>query len=445
MGLGTSNPNARMQINHKAGNNSPSFLILDSITGTGPSIRFQRLGLDSFFSIGAQLNGPQSNRGFIFSWRDDSLLWVKSDGRMGLGTSNPNARMQINHKANRNSPSFLILDSLTGSGPSIQFRKMGSEAGMFLLGDFGTHEVGHAMVIGWRDDSLLWVRDNGRMGIGTGNPLAKMQVNNTSTNLRPGLLLVDSAGGNGNYMNLARQGQTTLFKMLANPSNNVNNNSFGIITNLCNCSGDSLLWFRNNRMGIFTGNPQFGLDINTTVNVKNLVLNGNQGQPGQVLTSNGVAGPPTWNYPDTIDIDTISFKSFSAASNVPGGNTLTITSTTEKFDFGNIHNPGTGITTIDKEGIYLFTIRASFTTNSSETGPFQLRVALEVLNPDNSVAETIDETSVLPGGMGAHTSQVSLHTQLLLESGKKLRVKLSNSRPAGAVNSKLEEFAGTKL
>ncbi|MCU0389440.1 MAG: hypothetical protein MUE71_12615 [Chitinophagaceae bacterium] len=97
VGIGTNSPQGKLQINHKSTANNPSLTILDSLNGLGPSMRYQRLGLDSFFSFSAGFDGPESKRGMILSWIDDSLLWVKSNGRPfstsvpDLMAPNPNA------------------------------------------------------------------------------------------------------------------------------------------------------------------------------------------------------------------------------------------------------------------------------------------------------------------------------------------------------------------
>lgn len=356
VGIGTNNPQAKLQINHRSSSQLPSLFILDSLTGLGPAIRFQRLGLDSFFTFSAGFDGPPSKRGMILSWIDDSLLWVKSDGRLGLGTGNPLAKMQVNHKGTNLFPHFSILDSIGGTGSMISFRKQG------VLKDLTM----------------------------TGIPGA------TRTDMK--------------------------FRI------------------------DSLIAFTDNKMGIFTESPQHEIDLNGDVNIaKSLLLNGNSGAPGQVLRSNGATGPPNWAYPDTIDIDTIAFKVFSNIFFVNGGSTGTVTSTTEKYDIGNVHNPSTGITTLSVDGIYMINVRGSFNTSSTETGPFLLEVILEVLNSDNSVAESIEHNSALPGNMPSHTSNVSLHTQLQLQAGQKLRVKVSNTRPTGGVNSRVDEFSAVLL
>lgn len=73
-----------------------------------------------------------------------------------------------------------------------------------------------------------------------------------------------------------------------------------------------------------------------------------------------------------------------------GGTAQIVSPTPEKYDYGNIHYPATGVTTIGEDGLYLFIARASFTTHSIETGPFLLRVAPGVLNADNSLNESIE-------------------------------------------------------
>jgi len=108
VGIGTNTPAAKLQINSRSTPTSPSIAILDSFAA--PSLQFRKLGLDSAFALTGGFGNSESSRGIILSWRDDSLLWVKSSGRLGLGTGNPGAKFQINHKASGQLPSLLVLD-----------------------------------------------------------------------------------------------------------------------------------------------------------------------------------------------------------------------------------------------------------------------------------------------------------------------------------------------
>jgi len=440
MGLGTGNPAARMQVNHRSTPQSPTFLMLDSLTGGGPSMRFQRLGLDSFFTFSAGFDGPPSKRGLILSWIDDSLLWVKSDGKMGLGTGNPTARMQVNHRSTPQSPTFLMLDSLTGGGPSMRFQALGLDTFFTFSAGFDGPPSKRGMILSWIDDSLLWVKSDGRMGLGTGNPLGRMQVNHKSSALFPHFILLDSAGGSGGILSFRKQGVLKDMKMTGIPGATRADMQFKI---------DSLIAFTNNRMGILTEDPQHEIDLNGNVNIgKNLLLAGNGGQAGQVLRSNGSAGPPSWqNLPGEIDIDTILFKANSNVFSLAANTTANVTNTIEKYDIGAVHTPATGIANLPVEGFYQFTARCSFSTETAETGPFILKVLLEIVNADNSPVETIEQSTVLPGGMNMHTSQVQLHSQVKIQTGQKVRVKVANTKPtgSGAINARLDEFSGVLL
>jgi hypothetical protein len=440
MGLGTGEPQARMQVNHRSTPQSPTFLMLDSISGGGPSMRFQRLGLDSFFTFSAGFSGPPSQRGMILSWIDDSLLWVKSNGRMGLGTGEPQARMQVNHRSTPQSPTFLMLDSLTGGGPSMRFQRLGLDSFFTFSAGFDGPPSQRGMILSWIDDSLLWVKSDGRMGLGTGNPLGRMQVNHKSSPLFPHFIMLDSAGGSGGMLSFRKQGVLKDLKMTGIPGATRAEMKFTL---------DSLLSFTNNRMGIFTEDPQHEIDLNGTVNIgKNLLLAGNGGQAGQVLRSNGSAAAPTWQDPPGIDIDTIAFNAASGSITLGAGSSAVISSTTEKYDLGSVHNTGTGISTFSQGGIFLFTARCSFTTESIETGPYMLKVILEILNTgSNVVVETIEQSTVLPSGMTTHTSQVQLHSQVKLEAGQRVRVRVANTKPTGSgtMNVKLDEFSGVLL
>ena len=364
----------------------------------------------------------------------------QTSGNIGIGTNSPTARFQVNNRSTPQRPTFLMLDSLTGGGPSMRFQRLGLDSFFTFSAGFDGPASQRGMILSWIDDSLLWVKSDGRLGLGTGNPLGRMQVNHKSSALFPHFILLDSAGGLGGTLSFRKQGVLKDLKMTGIPGATRADMQFKI---------DSLITFTNNRMGIFTEDPQHEIDLNGNVNIaKNLLLSGNSGQAGQVLRSNGAAGPPSWQYPDTVDIDTIAFQVIAGSIQLGPGNNAVFNSTTEKYDYGNVHNTGTGISTVTKDGIYLFTARCSFTTESSETGPFQLRVLMEILNTgSNVVVETIEQSTILPSGMGVHTSQVQLHSQVQLEAGQRVRVRVANTRPsfAGNLSVKLDEFSGVLL
>jgi hypothetical protein len=346
----------------------------------------------------------------------------------------------VNHRSTPQSPTFLMLDSLTGGGPSMRFQRLGLDSFFTFSAGFDGPPSQRGMILSWIDDSLLWVKSDGRMGLGTGNPLGRMQVNHKSSTLFPHFILLDSAGGSGGILSFRKQGVLKDMKMTGIPGATRADMQFKI---------DSLIAFTNNRMGIFTEDPQHEIDLNGTVNIrKNLLMAGNGGQAGQVLRSNGSAAPPTWQDPPGIDIDTIAFNAASGSITLGAGSSAVISSTTEKYDLGSVHNTGTGISTFSQGGIFLFTARCSFTTESIETGPYMLKVILEILNTgSNVVVETIEQSTVLPSGMGAHTSQVQLHSQVKLEAGQRVRVRVANTKPsfAGNINVKLDEFSGVLL
>lgn len=140
--------------------------------------------------------------------------------------------------------------------------------------------------------------DAQNIGIGNPTPSSRVDINNNST-LRPHLTLLDSfANGLGRLR----------FRNLTN-----NRSIEAVGYTFSNFARDSYLDIQsdsvfiatfqgNGNMGVGVQSPTDRLHLNGNLNMNGLIrLNGNSGQAGQVLTSNGNAAP-TWqpaqmNYP----------------------------------------------------------------------------------------------------------------------------------------------------
>jgi|GEM_PF-3723378 len=306
LGLGTNMPMARMQVNHKSSKTIPTLSILDSAGGAGSSIQFRRLGLDSAFSITGVPDGSESRRGLILGWRDDSLLWLKPNGALGLGTNMPMARMQVNHKSSKTIPTLSILDSAGGAGSSIQFRRLGLDSAFSITGVPDGSESRRGLILGWRDDSLLWLKPNGALGLGTNMPMARMQVNHKSTPNAPSLLILDSAGGNGATLSLGKENMNNRFNLRGMGGNSPSTSYFSISGGQ---SGDPLptesisFNFRGDgRVGLGIANPLARLQINhkSASGSPSLLLLDSAGGAGSTITLGNVGANRRFDLKSTI-------------------------------------------------------------------------------------------------------------------------------------------------
>jgi hypothetical protein len=468
-GLGTETPLARLQVNHKAKGESPSFLILDSIGGIGPNISLRRIGSVNYFDM------LMDEKGMKFDWigsnydRATPVLAFTPYRKIGVGTDEPSARFQINHKANDSTPSLRLVDSVGGTGPSFDFtiNKLGS---------------------GFYDDSLLWFRQHvipgatpaesrfaistgiaraadplkayklenvivssyysGHVGFGSSDLLpARVNIEHRSTVQSPLLQLVDSTEGNGNMIQFRKQGTTEGISITTNLTGANPNWSVRRIDQTTPLLYQGLL---NNRVGIGTANPQATLDVNGSLRIIGVLIAMNTaGQPGQVLTSNGPNEPATWKEVnlnnDTKHPDTIPFHAYSnQIENVTPGNTGKILGIggLERFDPGNNYDPQTATYTCH-EGTYHFNARVSTVVGSIDSEPHTLTVAIEIYEADNTtLAETFEDILFLANNLASNTKiTADVNTIVQVKDNQKVRVRVKHNRMVN-MNVKLEEFSG---
>jgi hypothetical protein len=99
------------------------------------------------------------------------------------------------------------------------------------------------------------------VGIGTASPSAKLQVNSSSTPVRPLVLLTDSSVGTGHSIQLGRQGIVNTWSVNAYPQNT---NAFSYLR--FETGGNTpLTLLGDGRVGINTANPSVALEVNSTL------------------------------------------------------------------------------------------------------------------------------------------------------------------------------------
>jgi hypothetical protein len=136
------------------------------------------------------------------------------------------------------------------------------------------------------------------VGIGNPNPTSRIDINNNS-NLRPHISLLDSSSNGLGRLRFRSITNTRSIEAVGFSFSNFARDSY------LDIQSDSVFiaTFRGNgNMGVGVQTPTDRLHVNGNLNMNGLIrLNGNSGQAGEVLTSNGNAAP-IWqpaqtNYP----------------------------------------------------------------------------------------------------------------------------------------------------
>jgi hypothetical protein len=212
LGFGTTNPQGRMQINHRSGAVDPAIVLFDSSNGNGAGILFQKQSVNNSFAIYSDGNDLYFNPKELTI--DKPVPWqLKNSGRLGVFTSTPQGLIQINNKSGFGNPSIVLYDSTGGNGSGVSFRKQASSREFVMQSD-GANLYFNPKDVGLDKDTYGWkFSSNGQTGIGTTTPLGFVQVNNRSTVGMPSLVLFDSTNGTGNMLAFRKQGLNQQFRM----------------------------------------------------------------------------------------------------------------------------------------------------------------------------------------------------------------------------------------
>ncbi len=354
VGIGTTTPFARLQINHQ-GNTTIGLQLVDSGA--------LRLGAIKFSNINHP-EGMYLSGNYYSSFNKDHYLYVSSDtaivatfrgdGSVGIGTTTPTEKLEVRNALRStlkirsggfNDTTQLIFSNTNASNQGTEFSiKSIREEGLYFssLSDFGPNNTANSLV----------VLPNGNVGTGI-LPTGKLHVNGSMK--IEGLNLMEfGAGIAGKEASAGKIGY----------------NAFG--TNALAIVGAGTT-AANRRVYVFgEGGTTFSGPATITGNTNiggQLQLNGSTGAAGQVLTSNGTADP-TWAntaYTNNTRFGILFNKNAGSTSGDANiWNTLYNLNTTDV-------TIGTSSITINKSGLYHFDITMTSFINYSVAPSFYPR------------------------------------------------------------------------
>ena len=251
VGIGTVNPSQKLEVNGDGiigglfvgdigyGSQYPGIATSNNINNNGYALIQDNVAGDVL------INRPTGGKIQFRENNTNEHMTIESGGNVGIGTNNPAAKLDVVGK----------IHSDMGNGRTIYLSTPGSNTGLIFNADetfnysrFNIENVSNATTnnryttLRFQDDSNgLSIRKGGNVGIGTTDPAAKLDVN-----------------GNANISGDLAVDTNTLFV-------------------------DSV----NNRVGINTITPQYGLDVNTLTRfTQNIEFTGtNRGIVGANYTS----------------------------------------------------------------------------------------------------------------------------------------------------------------
>ncbi len=95
IGIATTTPGGKLQINHKNTGSSPSLILFDSTTGTGSKLLFTKQNQGTNFSIVSTIDLLAANSFLDFRTTFASGILLKADGKVGIGNTNPLAKLDV--------------------------------------------------------------------------------------------------------------------------------------------------------------------------------------------------------------------------------------------------------------------------------------------------------------------------------------------------------------
>lgn len=169
VGIGTDNPNRALTVSGSEG----TYVNVKAHNDTYEVL----LGADSNGGIVSTMSNHDLQ---LRAGGNSTKLTIKTDGDVGIGTTNPHGKLNIvgGNDVNLGDESgFLVLGNVNGNNVAfdnneIQARDNGSAATLFLQAEGGDLHI-HS----WQPTGeQVMIKDNGRIGIGTTSPLEKLHV-----------------------------------------------------------------------------------------------------------------------------------------------------------------------------------------------------------------------------------------------------------------------------
>ena len=327
VGIGTNNPIAKLQVSGNISGSSftssvsngvgflgtSSFAVTASFSLTASNVVTASYALNALtasFALNASGGGGGSGTvtgslnyisKFTSTTTVGNSVMYETGSNIGIGTINPNAKLNINSSGSLVSGSvvfsvegtqgslFSVDDSLSGSLMSVN-----DISGLPILEVFSDDRL----VVGTYNSNALVVTGS-RVGIGTNNPIAKLQVNgNISASSFTGSVFGTSSWStNALTASYAAGGGTTLTTGSTYPitsswattsSNIIGGTSNYIPLWSTNTSlGNSVLYQNSSNIGIGTTSPSYKLDVNGIIAVSNSPFADKTGNYNRIYNPSG--------------------------------------------------------------------------------------------------------------------------------------------------------------
>ena len=307
VGIGTTSPRGKLDVVGNTDDDTDFLTIQDNDTSAGshrPSIRFR----SDTAQIGQIVSLDNSMR-FSVGTTEDSLLEIASSGNVGIGTTSPSYKLDVNSAsavgARISTTGFTNLDLVSsrtsGNLGGLRFKQDidAAQTGEFL----GLHgggfdwKVGNgsvAPVIKMRLDS------SGNLGIGTTSPGLKLDVNGDIRGY--GSVRVNSAADGDPYFALYQNGTEKAYFQYVDSGDNLVLQSDGIFT-FKTATAERVRITAGGRVGIGVTNPSAKLQVEDSANNIQMRVGSLTAGRSPIIRLQGKNSANTTNYYADIELD----------------------------------------------------------------------------------------------------------------------------------------------
>ena len=259
LGIGTTNPQSHIHLSASTNNTEVTLRLTDATSGTSST---SGLILSKDTTQNARLWNYQ-NTDLLFGTNNLERMRLTSSGRVGIGTTNPQATMDIRGNlivsGNLNKPDGSPFFSSQLSNSSINPNNV-----YYNLGNFGIGTTNPKAGLDVTNGNIIV--NNGRIGIGTTNPQSHIHLSAPTNDTEVTLRLTDATSGSSSTSGLILSKDTNQNARLWN----YQNTDLLLGTN----NLERMRLTSSGRVGIGTTNPQALLDVRG-----NLIVSGNLNKP----------------------------------------------------------------------------------------------------------------------------------------------------------------------
>lgn len=283
---------------------------------------FVQVALYSQVKIGFNTKLISTNSQFEVESKNGTKFVITKDSvRVGIGNTNPTFPLEV--MGSNTLDAIAIGNTTLMSSFRSKISSQGSSTNdrwMKFNADWGTTSNNTRAFGFFRGtNEYLTILDNGRIGIGTSSPSAKLTVNGTIYG-KENITIYKGTATEGGQINL--ESGTSINTWTIDQFEGNNSPRLRIFNGNSDTNGLSII--ENGRIGIGLPNPTEKIDILGNLKVSGAIMpNNNAGINGQVLTSSGSGVAPVWSskLPQTNRIyltSTFSSSSNSVWVDIPG-------------------------------------------------------------------------------------------------------------------------------